>query len=131
MEIKSRKSSGIFGYFQILFQYQIIYDINHPCHPNKKKIYMNFLFLAVIYFLLSIQLNIWTLYNSCYAILSTYVCLWLISPRANSYNLSKNLLVLPWILRLIVDTVNDSTALLMLLYPIWSLFPGSRFIFIL
>ena len=28
-----------------------------------------------------------------------------------SYNLSKNLLLLPWILKLIVDMVNDSTPL--------------------
>ena len=29
-----------------------------------------------------------------------------------SYNLEKNLLLLPWILKLIVDMVNDSTPLL-------------------
>ena len=69
---------------------------------------MDFLFLAVICFPLSIQLNILTLYNNCYVTLITYA--WF-SPRAFLYNLSKNLLLLPWILILIVDMVNDSTPL--------------------
>jgi len=66
------------------------------------------LFLAVIYFPLSLQMNILTLYNICYVILTTYM---LDSSLEPSYNLSINLLLLPWILKLIVDMVNDSTLL--------------------
>ena len=63
-----------------------------------------FLFIAVIYFPLSIQMNILTLYNNCYVILTTYM---LDSALEPSYNLSKNLLLLSWILKLIVDMIND------------------------
>ena len=55
---------------------------------------------------LSFQMNISTLYNNCYVILATYM---LDSALEPSYNLSKNLLLLPWILKLIVNMVNDST----------------------
>ena len=46
--------------------------------PNALK---TFLYIAVIYFPLSIQLNILTLYNNCYVILTTYIYAWF-SPRA-------------------------------------------------
>ena len=54
-------------------------------------------------------MNVSTLYTNCYEILTTYMLYSAIEP---SYNLSKNLLLLPWILKLIVDMVNDSTPLL-------------------
>ena len=53
-------------------------------------------------------MNILTEYNDCYVILTTYI---LDSALEPSYNLSKNLLLLPWILKLMVDMVNDSTPL--------------------
>ena len=53
-------------------------------------------------------MNILTLYNKFYVILATYM---LDSALEPSYYLSKNLLFLPWILKLIVDMVNDSTPL--------------------
>ena len=80
---------------------------NHPCYPNKERTYTLF-FLNIIYFPLSIQMNILTLYNNCYVILTMYM---LDSALEPSYNLSKNLLLLPWLLKLIVDMVNDSTPL--------------------
>ena len=53
-------------------------------------------------------MNILTVYNNCYVILITYM---LDSELEPSYNLSKDLLLLPWILNLIVDMVDDSTPL--------------------
>ena len=91
-------------YFQKRFQYQS--KIIRVIELKKKRI--NFLFIAVIYFPLSIQMNILTLYNNCYIILTTYM---LDSTLEPSYNLSKNLLLLSWILKLIVDMLNDSTPL--------------------
>ena len=38
------------------------------------------------------------------------------SALESSYNLSKNLLLLPWILKLIVDMENDSTPLINVYY---------------
>ena len=61
-----------------------------------------------MYFLLSIQMNILTLYNNCYVILTTYM---LDSSLEPSCYLSTNLLLSPWILKLIVDMVNYSTPL--------------------
>jgi len=54
-------------------------------------------------------MNILTQYNNCYVILTTHM---LDSALEPLYNLSKNLLLLPWILKLMVDMVNDSTPLL-------------------
>ena len=82
-----------------------------------KKKFINFLFITATYFPLLIQMNIKTLYNDCYVILTTYM---LDSALEPSYNLSKNLLLLPWILKLIVDMVNDSTPLYT--YTIYFLF---------
>ena len=56
-------------------------------------------------------MNILTLHNNCYVILTTYM---LDSDLEPSYNLLKNLVLLPWILKLIGDMINDSTPLLML-----------------
>ena len=67
-----------------------------------EKLYL--IFIALINFPLSFQVNILILYNNCYIILTTYL---LDSALEPSYNLSKNLLLLPWILKLIVDMVND------------------------
>jgi len=64
--------------------------------------------MAGIYFPLSIQMTILTLYNNCYVVLATYM---LDSALEPSYNSSRNHLLLPWILKLIVDMVNDSTPL--------------------
>ena len=92
-------------YFHTRFQYpyRFLYQSRIIC-------VLNFWFLAVIYFALSIHMNILTLYNNCYVILTTYM---LDSALEPSYNLSKNLLLLPWILKLIVDMViNDSTHLI-------------------
>ena len=69
-----------------------------------KKKHINFLFIAVKYFPLSIQMSILPLYNKCYVILTTYM---LNSALEPSYNLSKNLTKI-----LIVDMVNDSHPLL-------------------
>ena len=82
---------------------------NHLCLIKIKKKHINFLFKAVIYFPLSIQMNRLKLYNKCYVILTTYM---LDSALDPPYNLSKNLLWLPWILKLIVDMVNDSSPLI-------------------
>ena len=76
--------------------------------PFRWKIKAKFLFIAVIYLSLSIQKNILTQYNNCYVVLTTYM---LDSDLQPSYILSKNLLLLPWILKLIEDMVNDSTLL--------------------
>ena len=67
------------------------------------------MFIAEIYFPLSIQMNILTLNNIRCVILKTYM---LDSDLEPSYNLSKNLLLLPWILNLIVDMVDDSSPLI-------------------
>ena len=69
----------------IVFQYQS--KIVHVIELKKKP--SNFLFKAVIYFPLSIQMNILTLYYICYVILAMYM---LDSDHEPSYNLSKNLL---------------------------------------
>ena len=88
----------------LVFQYQS--KIIRVIELKKKRI--NFLFIAVIYFPLSIKMNILTLYYICYVILTIYM---LDSGQEPSYNLSKNLLLLPRILKLMKDMVDDSTAL--------------------
>ena len=54
-------------------------------------------------------MNILTLYYICYVILAMYM---LDSDQEPSYNLSKNLLLLPRKLKLMKDMVNDSTPLI-------------------
>ena len=71
--------------------------------------YTLFVYSSIIYFPFLIQMKILTLYDNCYVILATYMIDSAIEPL---YNLSKNLLLLPWILKLIVDMVNDSTPLI-------------------
>ena len=90
--------------FQYPYSFQYQSNIIRVIQIKKKRI--NFLFIAVLYFPLSIQMNILTLYNNCYVILTTYM---LDSALEPLYNLSKNLLLLPWILKSMVDMVNDST----------------------
>ena len=51
-------------------------------------------------------MNILTLYYICYVILAMYI---FESDQEPSYDLSKNLLLLPRILKLIKDMVDDST----------------------
>ena len=63
-------------------------------------------------------MNILTLYYICYVILAIYM---LDSDQESSYNLSKNLLLLPMILKLIEDMVDDSTPLYILLFSHLSL----------
>ena len=90
----------------VLFNNQYESKIIRVIQMKKKRI--NFLFIAVIYFPLSIQMNLLllTLYNNCYVILTTYI---LDSAQEPTYNLSKNLLLLPLILKLIVyNMLNDS-----------------------
>ena len=66
---------------------------------------MNSLFISVIYFPISIQMSILTLYNNCYVIITSYM---LDSALEPSYSL----VLLPWILKFIlVDMANDSTPL--------------------
>ena len=54
-------------------------------------------------------MNILTLYYICYSILAIYM---LDSGQEPSYNLSKNLLLMPRILKLMKDMVDDSTPLI-------------------
>ena len=54
-------------------------------------------------------MNILTLYYISYVILAMYI---LDPDQEQSYNLSKNILLLPRILKLIVDLVDDSTPLM-------------------
>ena len=63
-------------------------------------------------------MNILTLNYICYVILAMYM---LDSYQEPSYNLSKNLLLLPRILKLIIDMVDDSTPLLILLNNVMQL----------
>jgi len=58
-------------------------------------------------------MNILTIYYICYVILAMYM---LDSDQEPSYNLSKNLLLMPRILKLIEDMVDDSTPLVIGLY---------------
>ena len=102
--MKIRKMLLFLKSFSVSISFSLSIE-NHPCYPNKEKTYTLF-FINIIYFPLSIQMNILTLYNNCYVILTTYM---LDSALELSYNLSKNLLLLLWLLKLIV--VNDSTPL--------------------
>ena len=61
--------------FSKSFSVSILFSVsieNHPCYPNKEKMY-TLLFIAVICFPLSIQMNILALYNKCYVILTIYM----------------------------------------------------------
>ena len=53
-------------------------------------------------------MNILTLYTNCYVTLTTYMFDSALEPLDNLLN---NLYLLPWILQMIVDMVNDSTPL--------------------
>ena len=79
--VYQRKSARccIFRYLN-RFQY-----LSKSCYLNKEKS-INFLFIAVIYFPLSIQMNILTLYANCFVILTSYMIDSALEP---SYNLSK------------------------------------------
>ena len=113
--MKIRKILLLSNRFQYSYRFQ--YQSKIILVIKIKKKHINFLFICVIYFQLSIQMNILTLNNNCYVILTTYM---LYSGLELSYNLSKNLLLLPWILKLIVDVVNDSTPLILLLFNVQS-----------
>ena len=97
----------IFKSDSVSYSFQYISKIIRVIEQKKKRI--DFLFKAVIYFQLSIYMNILTLYYICYVILAIYM---LDSDQEPSYNLSKNLLLLPRILKLTEDMVDDSTPLL-------------------
>ena len=87
-----------------IITFSVSIEIIRVIELKKKRI--NFLFIAVIYFPLSIYVNILTLYYIRYAILVIYM---LDSGQEPSYNLSTNLLLLPRILKLMKDMVDDST----------------------
>ena len=101
-DIKSRKSSRILIKNCKMFSVSIKI---HPCYPNKEKMCKLFVYNCNIFPVIDPN-NILILYINCYIILITYL---LDSALEPSYNLSKNLLLLPWILKLIVYMVNDST----------------------
>ena len=69
--------------FQYPYSFQYQSNIIRVIQIKKKRI--NFLFIAVLYFPLSIQMNILKLYNNCYVILTTYMLDWALRPL---YNLS-------------------------------------------
>ena len=103
--------------FQKWFQYHIVFQYRSKLIRviELKKKHINFLFITVIYFPLSILMNILPLYYICYVILAMYM---IDSDQEPSYNLSKNILLLPRILKLIEDMVNDSTPLLLPTFPL-------------
>ena len=59
----------VFGRYLYRFQYQS--KIIGVIQSKKKR--LNFLFIVFLYFPLSIQMNILTLYNNCYIILTSYM----------------------------------------------------------
>ena len=70
----------------LLFSKLFSVSIENPqCYPNKEK-RINFLFIAVTYFQLSIQMNILTQHNDCYVFITTYMFDSALEP---SYNLSR------------------------------------------
>ena len=88
-DIKSRISSRIARKIRkfLLFSKSFSVSIeNHPCYPNKEK-RIHFLFIAVIYFPLSIQMNISQIYYYCYVILTANM---LDSALESSYNVVSN-----------------------------------------
>ena len=92
-------SKNLFS-IHIVFKYQL--KIIRVIELRKKRI--NFLLIAVIYFPLSIYMNILTL-----------CILYLLLNFSDVYCIClKNLLLLPRILKLIEDIVDDSTPLLIL-----------------
>ena len=71
-------------------------------------------------------MNILTLYYICYVILAIYM---LDSGQEPSYNVSKNLLLLPRILKLMKDMVDDSTPLIYASFSFWLIcFPSFHFL---
>ena len=90
-DIKTRKSTSILMIIRKMFLFSnrfsihIVFSTNrksiHVIQLNKKRI--KFLFIAVIYFPLSIEINILTLYNNCYVILTTYLLDW--APEARAF----------------------------------------------
>ena len=115
-DIKSRKSARILMKIHQIFIFSksflvsisFQYQLKIIRFIQLKKEHINFLFVAVISFPLSIQMNILTLYDNCYVILTKHM---LDSVLKNSDNLSKNLLLLPLIQKLMLDMVNYSTPL--------------------
>ena len=69
--MKIRKICYFQNRFQYLYLYQYQSKIIRVIKIKKKP--LNFLFIAVIYFPLSIQMSLLTLYNNCYLILKTYM----------------------------------------------------------
>ena len=93
--------------FSNRFQYQS--KIIRVIELKKKRI--NFLFIAVIYFPLSILMKILTLYYMYYLILAMYHCICLIQNKSRHTICRKIFIKLPRILKLIKDMVDDSTPL--------------------
>ena len=71
--------------FSVSISFSISIEI-HQCYPNKEN-RIHFLFIAVIYFLLSIQMIILTLYKNCYVSQTTYMIDSALEP---SYNVEKS-----------------------------------------
>ena len=117
-DIKSRKSSSILmnirkmllfsKSFQYPYRFQYQSKIIRVIQIKKKHMYKFFVYSCNIFPFID-QMSTLTLYINCYVILTTYYMLH--SALEPSYDLLKNLLLLPWILKLILDMVNDSTPL--------------------
>ena len=98
-------------YFQICFQYPYRFSVsieNHPCNLTKEKTYELFVYSRNIFPDIDLNEHINTILYLLRVILAMYM---LDSDQEPSYNLSKNLLLLPMILKLIEDMVDDSTTL--------------------
>ena len=95
----------IFKSDSVSYSFQYISKIIRVIEQKKKL----FVYSCSIFPVIDLNEHILTLYYICYVILAMYM---LASDQEPSYNLSKNLLLLPRILKLIVDMVNDSTPLL-------------------
>ena len=94
--------------FSKSFSVSILFSLsieNHPFYPNKEKTYKLFVYSCNIPPVIDPNEHI----NSIYFLLCILTPYMLDSALEPSYYLSKNLLLLPWILKLIVDVVNDST----------------------
>ena len=98
-DIKSRKSSSILMKIRKMLLFSESFSVSISFHYQSeiicviqiKKKRINFLFIAVIYFTLSIQMNMFILYTNCYLILTTHM---LDSGLEPSYNLSKTPLII-------------------------------------
>ena len=83
---------------------------NHPCYPNKEKTYTLFIYICNIFPVIDLNEHINTIL--CLLRNLSDVSLYMLdSDQESSNNLSKNLLLLSRILKLMEDMVDDSTTL--------------------